>query len=167
MKSMCFTQTDEMYHHWRVFANGSAGVCIRFDRAQLLKAVNKQGGVRTGTVKYLRMAEMRHKNHETRELPFLKRYAYQDEHEFRMLYETSTDKSEHLDIAIPLSCITRITLSPWLPRDLSRNLKQVLRDIEGCSKLSIKRSTLIKSEEWHNYGKSATHKADSVRSARK
>jgi hypothetical protein len=92
-----------MYHHWRVFANGSAGVCIRFDRSQLLKAVKKQDGVQTGTVKYLRMAEMGHKNHETRELPFLKRYAYQDEHEFRMLYETSADELEHLDIAISVS----------------------------------------------------------------
>jgi hypothetical protein len=165
--ALCFTQSDEMYHHWRVFANGSAGVCIRFDRSQLLKAVKKQDGVQTGTVKYLRMAEMGHKNHETRELPFLKRYAYQDEHEFRMLYETSADELEHLDIAIPLSCITRITLSPWLPRDLSHNLKQVLRDIEGCSKLSIKRSTLIKSEEWHNYGKSATGKGYSTHSGRK
>jgi hypothetical protein len=165
--ALCFTQTDEMYHHWQVFATGSAGVCIRFDRSQLLKAVKKQDGVRTGTVKYLRMAEMRYKNHETRELPFLKRYAYQDEHEFRMLFETSTDELEHLDMAIPLSCITRITLSPWLPSDLSHNLKQVLRAIEGCSKLSIKRSTLIKSEEWHNYGKSATRKAHSARSARK
>ncbi len=165
--ALCFTQTDEMYHHWRVFANGSAGVCIRFDRSQLLKAVVKQLGVRTGEVRYLRMKEMPNENLETRDLPFLKRYAYQDEHEFRMLYETQSHELEHLDIAIPLSCITRITLGPWLPRALSHNLKEVLRSIEGCRKLRIVRSTLIKSEEWHNYGKSATHKVHSARSARK
>jgi hypothetical protein len=98
--ALCFTQTDEMYHHWRVFANGSAGVCIRFDRSRLLKAVRKQEGVRTGAVRYLRTDEMRDEKHETRELPFLKRYAYQDEHEFRMLYETRADELEHLDIGI-------------------------------------------------------------------
>jgi hypothetical protein len=44
--ALCFTQTDEMYHHWRVFANGSAGVCIRFDRsaaAASMRATHRDG----------------------------------------------------------------------------------------------------------------------------
>jgi hypothetical protein len=40
----CFSQADETYHHWRVFANGASGVCIRFDRVALLNAVKKLRG---------------------------------------------------------------------------------------------------------------------------
>jgi hypothetical protein len=38
--AVCFTQTTETYHHWRVFAGGSSGVCIRFKRTKLLKAID-------------------------------------------------------------------------------------------------------------------------------
>ena len=37
--ALCFAQTPETYHHWRVFSNGSAGVCVVFDRAALLDSV--------------------------------------------------------------------------------------------------------------------------------
>jgi hypothetical protein len=157
--ALCFTQADETYHHWRIFANGTAGVCIRFDRAALIKAVMAHDGVRMKTVTYLTMEEIRNQKLELRELPFLKRYPFTDENEFRLIYESSIEELDYLDIPIPLSAITRITLSPWLPRALSNNLKATLRSIDGCSKLDIARSTLIKNEEWHNRGKAATHGA--------
>lgn len=28
--ALCFSQVPETYHHWHVFAQGSAGVCIYF-----------------------------------------------------------------------------------------------------------------------------------------
>jgi hypothetical protein len=51
--ALCFTQTDERYHHWSVFAAGTAGVCIRFDRAAFLQALEKHDGLRKGSVRYL------------------------------------------------------------------------------------------------------------------
>jgi hypothetical protein len=39
--ALCFTQATEHYHHWHVFAGGSSGVCIGFDRDALLKAAHK------------------------------------------------------------------------------------------------------------------------------
>lgn len=35
--ALCFTQTSERYHHWRVFAHGSGGVCVSFKRSELVK----------------------------------------------------------------------------------------------------------------------------------
>ena len=29
--ALCFTQVPERYHHWRVFAGGPDGVCVRFE----------------------------------------------------------------------------------------------------------------------------------------
>lgn len=155
---LCFTQANETYHHWRVFANGSSGVCIRFKRAELLEIVKAQPSIRTEPVKYRTLPEIRRKTPVMRELPFLKRYAFEQEDEFRIVYESKTEKNPTLDIAIPLSCIERITLSPWVPRALSRHIKRTLKSIKGCSNLEIARSTLIGNEEWKKLGESATPK---------
>ena len=152
---LCFTQASETYHHWRVFANGSSGVCIQFRRGALLNIVRAQPNIRTGTVKYLTLPQMRNKIPAIRELPFLKRYAFEQEDEFRIIYESKTAKKPTLDISIPLSSIERIILSPWLPHPLSRHIKRTLKSIKGCSELEIVRSSLIGNEEWKNLGESA------------
>ena len=74
---------------------------------------------------------------------------------------------DHLDIEIPLSCIARVYLSPWLPPAQYPNLKEWLGSIDGCSKLRIARSTLTKNEKWYDWGKSATLQPRSARSKRK
>lgn len=153
--ALCFTQASETYHHWRVFANGSSGVCIRFKRAELLRAIKKLAGVRTGKVTYLTLKEMRDKALAVRELPFLKRYAFEDESEFRIIYESKTDNKGKLDIDIPLFCIDRITLSPWVHPALSPHIKRMLKSIKGCSTMDIARSTLIGNLEWKSLGQSA------------
>jgi hypothetical protein len=161
--ALCFVQTDERYHHWSVFAAGTAGVCIRFDRARLTKSLRKRRGIRMGEVTYLTLDEMRDHKLKTAELPFLKRSAFQDEKEFRVIYESCTEARDHLDIPIRLSSITRITLSPWLPKSLSDNLKDILHSIDGCDGLSIARSTLIENEEWHRHGKTAVNMSQATK----
>ncbi len=154
--ALCFTRTSETYHHWRVFANGSSGVCISFKRDQLLNAVGKQNGIRSGAVKYLTLAEMRRTRLAIRDLPFWKRYPFEHEREFRIIYE-SREKVKTIDIPIPLSSIDRITLSPWLNQRLWKHVKRSLWSIPGCRNLEIVRSTLISNEDWKNFGESATH----------
>ena len=36
--ALCFTQVAETYHHWRVFAEGSSGVCIKFNQTKLFQS---------------------------------------------------------------------------------------------------------------------------------
>ncbi len=150
--ALCFTQADEAYHHWRVFAAGASGVCIRFRRAELLRAVKKQPGLRLGSVQYLTLSKVRNTTLLTQELPFLKRHAFQDENEFRLIYESRKAHISKLDVGIPLSCIKRVTLSPWLHPDVSPHVKQVLRAVDGCAQLNIVRSTLIGNDEWKALG---------------
>src|SRR5262245_1779073 len=59
--ALCFTQVSETYHHWRVFADGSSGVCIRFSRAKLLSALHKQAGLRAKSLRYLTLNDIRNK----------------------------------------------------------------------------------------------------------
>jgi len=121
--ALCFSYASETYHHWRVFAHGSSGVCVSFKRTEFINEIKKQPGLRMGTVEYLRLNEIRHKQLEVDGLPFLKRYPFQGESEFRVIYESKKADIPTLDISIPLSCIYKITLSPWLPRSLSDRVK--------------------------------------------
>ena len=70
-----FSETGETYHHWRVFANGSSGVCIKFKRGSFLKALKKQPGLRMRQVRYLTLDEIKAMTVSVKDLPFLKRYA--------------------------------------------------------------------------------------------
>lgn len=144
--ALCFTQVSETYHHWRVFADGSAGVCIRFDRDKLVAALQKQPGLTTNDVRYLTLEEMRKKKLKVAELPFLKRYPYEDEREFRAIYESTKRQAKSLDIAIPLACIDRVILSPWMPRALKAHVKETLRNISGFESLDVVQSSLISNE---------------------
>ena len=155
--ALCFTQAAETYHHWRVFANGSAGVCVQFDRVALLKAVTKVTGIQAKEVTYLKLNEIRGRTLKVPDLPFLKRYPFENEDEFRIIYTSAEHKLPALDIPVPLASIARIILSPWLHTALYANLKATLKSIKGCSDLSIIRTTLINNEEWKKLGEAATH----------
>ena len=156
--ALCFSQSDETYHHWRVFAPGAGGVCVAFDRNELVKTFKTRRGVRMGAVEYLKIGELRGKRIAVSKLPFLKRYAYAHESEFRLLYESTSVEAKTLDVPIPLSCIRRITLSPWIPGSLFSRVKDTLKSIPGCEGAKIYRSTLIGNEEWKKLGSGAKGK---------
>jgi hypothetical protein len=147
---ICFTQVKETYHHWRVFASGTSGVCVKFKRAQLLNEVEKCAGVKTRKVKYLTIKKNRKPPIDL--LPFIKRHAFKDEVEYRVIYESSESVLSKKDISIPLSCIAKITLSPWMHKSLSNDVKKVLKGIKGCEHIEIVRSTLIGNDEWKAIG---------------
>lgn len=155
--ALCFSQNSETYHHWRVFADGASGVCITFKREPLVKAIGKQAGLLMGKVKYVKLNEISGVKPVIADLPFLKRYPYEPENEFRVIFESNA-KLTSLDIPIPLACIDRVTLSPWLHLAFSRHVKETLRNIPGCSQLDIARSTLISNENWKAFGDSAINK---------
>ena len=157
---LCFTQKVERYHHWRVFAGSSSGVCIRFKREDLLRSLRRsRKGIIAAAVEYLTLDDIREKPPEIDHLPFVKRHAFIDECEFRVIYGSRTDRATNLDIPVPLSCISKITLSPWMPEDLEKPMRRMLKSIEGCGSLSINRSTLVSNEEWKRIGRSSSGSA--------
>lgn len=89
------------------------------------------------------------------ELPFLKRHPYEHEDEFRLVYESKTLPQQAVDIDLPLNTIRRVTLSPWMNKKVSEAVKEVIKAIPGCERLSVYRSTLIGNDEWMAYGDQA------------
>ncbi len=154
--ALCFTRAAETYHHWRVFAPGSSGVRVVFESSRLQPSLDAIEGLRLSPVRYVLLKEVGKTGLTLDELPFAKRYAFKPEHEIRLLWESETE--ERLSLAVPfdLHAITSITLSPWLHADLESGVKQALKNIPGCEKLRINRSTLIRNTEWIHQADKAT-----------
>lgn len=147
--ALCFAKSSETYHHWKVFAHGPDGVCIDFNKEKLLTTFEKDKNIAHGAVTYKMIKDARClKTIELETLPFLKRYPYQDECEYRVVYVNRSEPLQHKDYKLKLQWIDRITLSPWIPKMLADSVKETVRGIEGCSKLPITRSTLVENESW-------------------
>lgn len=149
--ALCLAEAPETYHHWRVFSHGSGGACITFDKDKIIRYAAKIKGVRAESVQYKTISELRAEPPATDDLPFLKRYAYIDEQEFRLFCGSKTKGEPTMRIPIPLSAIDRITLSPWLPKSVSEHVKTTLKGITGCEHLRIFRSTLVENEVWKRF----------------
>lgn len=150
--ALCFTEASETYHHWKVFAGGGAsGVCIVFYKDKLLDAISHKSTVLHRQVVYKTMKEMREEPFDTEDLPFLKRYGFQDEQEFRIIHELPKTSKTSVDIPIPLSCIERVVINPWIHQSLSDSVKRLIRGISGCNKLKLTRSTLTNNAQWKSY----------------
>ena len=153
--ALCFTRASETYHHWRVFAPGTAGVCIRF-RAEALHALAAATpGLRLQPVEYLTLDALRRGRIAQARLPFLKRYPFKPEQEARLLWESRREQRASLALPIELAAISRISLSPWLHPALVDGVRGLLRGLPGCTKLPVYRSTLIGNAEWIERGASA------------
>lgn len=83
------------------------------------------------------------------ELPFLKRYPFRDEAEYRVLFQ-NTKPSKLRSHAIPfdLSFVREIALSHSLPKELRGPFVDLLGAIPGCEKIKFSRSTLNDNIRW-------------------
>jgi hypothetical protein len=147
--ALCFAESKETYHHWRVFSNGADGVRIEFEKENIISAFKNDLNIRTGNVEYKILKDVeKMKSIDVEKLPFLKRYPYFDEREFRIVYSDSRQAVEHKDYSIELAWIPRITLSPWMSASLVNSVRDTLKSIDGCAGLKISRSTLVDNENW-------------------
>ena len=146
--ALCFSQASETYHHWRVFSHGSDGVCLDFKSENLLSAFKNDKKIKSGLVTYKQIRDIENSRPDLEELPFLKRFPYRHEREFRIIYVDFDHVVDFKDYEITLDSIQRVNLSPWMPGTFSNAVKETIRSIDGCAKLKIVRSTLVENERW-------------------
>jgi hypothetical protein len=152
--ALCFTAASETYHHWRVFAPGSSGVRIEFLASRLSNSFSGRG-MRTGAVRYLTIPKNNQERFLVKDLPFLKRYPYKPENEYRVIYQSTSRDVHSWDVPIDIEDIHRIVLSPWLHPNLTKHVRNVLRSVDGCRRLHVHRSTLVGNDEWKAMGDKA------------
>ncbi|HXC32433.1 MAG TPA: DUF2971 domain-containing protein [Verrucomicrobiae bacterium] len=148
--ALCLVQSSERYHLWKVFGVGASGVRIKFKREALLEAVDKVEGVLHDKVKYLTLKELGGSFSEDR-LPFLKRYGFLEEEEYRLVYGSDKELTK-FDIDIPPDCIESVKLNPWLDADSFGRVREAIRKVNSCWKsLEVAQSTLIDNEKWREF----------------
>ena len=182
--ALCLTSAWERFHLWDVFGskgglsairggakplgrglyNGSSplariAVQIRFDRSQLIDAINKHRGVvKCGDIEYLThrqleaLANVSNRTDPIPRLPFIKRQGFRDESEFRIIYESKTRSVPTINIRIAMSCIKRITFSYKLNRDDYMAIRSNLLSMKECQGVKIIRSNIVESKAWEAAG---------------
>lgn len=148
--ALCLTEAAETYHHWQVFSGHGHGACVVFDKQALLARLAKSSELITGKVRYETLAYVeKHKPLPTDELPFVKRYAFRDEKEFRVIaLLDDLLGSSTLNVSIDLSVVTQIIFSPLAPRPLLETMKGILSGLEGCGHIKFSHSRLTNNLAW-------------------
>jgi hypothetical protein len=147
--ALCFTKAAETAHHWKAFAPGTDGVCIIMDSDKFLAHLAIHRNIKHGDIKYKLINEVEAEIITLDKLPFLKRYAFRDELEYRIFLGKKEKRDNNLYyIDFDISLIDKIVLSNVLHNNLRKPLVDLIRRIDGCKKLVINRSTLNENRRW-------------------
>jgi len=157
--SLCFTEAEETYHHWKVYASdgGVGGVCIIFKKEDLINSLKIYDKLRCRKVDYLKVEELEKSILDIEILPFLKRYGYQDEQEFRFVYADKDKTMGSKNLKFSLELIDRICINPWINHDLATSLEKTIQRIDGCEKIKITKSTLVNNLKWAEFADKITN----------
>ncbi len=149
VRALCLTDSNETYHHWKVFSNGPDGVKIEFMKQDFISIFDKDSNILQANVDYKLLKEVGEMPFlEKNLLPFLKRKPYEGEKEYRIIYSGNDDESYFPRYDFNPNIISKITLSPWLHDSHVSILKAVLRQISGIKSLKINKSRLIDYSAW-------------------
>ena len=111
----CLTASADRYHFWDIFGEKERGVCLWFDRVQLLDDISHDPNLCAGEVQYYMPESLETKTVD--HLPFAKRAQYADEREFRVL--RCYQKGEEVKGALRFrpSSLKGVYLNPWLSQN--------------------------------------------------
>ena len=149
--AVCFSEGDETIHHWTSFSHGASGCRIEFDRGQLLSTVRRIEGVRTGSVKYKKLSELRKEGIVVANMPFTKRWPYRCEEEYRILFQSKDETAASdgfFDIDINLEMIRKITINQRMPDQVYQTIKEYLKQEVKNPGQRINKSTLYENKRW-------------------
>jgi hypothetical protein len=143
------SEAADTFHHWSVYASGPSGVKIDFDPLRFQAWLHDaEPTARLERVQYKRLDEIDVAVRDANSLPFLKRKAFRDEGEIRLLLEDRSSAGTAKYIPnFDVSTISEVTLSPWLPEPLEETVKRVvLQACEGSNaerRIKVRRTTLL------------------------
>ena len=146
--AMCLTMAPETFHHWQIFAQGESGVCVVFDRKRLEAHLAGRSNFIPRKVEYVQLSEIGSVDAtDIHRLPFLKRFGFRDEREYRLL-GFSPEKQDSMSIPLTPDLIQRVTLSPATHPNIVASLKVLLRSMPLWHDLRVGRSSLTSNETW-------------------
>ena len=145
--ALCFSYGDETIHHWRTFADGISGCCIEFNSEQLTTLLKNTPNIRYGAVSYKKLKDLKEATVDVDQIPFIKRWPYRCEEEFRIIWSGRTAQNSY-EIIFDLRMITKVTISQRMPEQVYETIKDSLREAFRQPEQKINRSTLYQNEVW-------------------
>jgi hypothetical protein len=153
--ALCFAETSETYLHWKIYSGDESGVCIEFNKEKLLSKVQGAKGFTAREVNYPTFDRLRETSLSVKDLPFIKRYAYIGEREFRFIYESNKKNSGNVNISIEPNDVEMIIVSPWVNMTVFKSIETTIRKIKGWEEVPIRKSTITENEEWQRIADNA------------
>ena len=148
--ALCVTSRGETYHHWKVFTDKSNGVCIHFRRDGFKQAM-RDVGARVEKVEYLKLDQLNADDHPIATLPFLKRFGFGDEGEYRAVYESRAAEDQLKQVKIDLNIIERISLNPWMPKPVFESVRATIEAQRQGAAFTVNHSSLIDNQRWRQF----------------
>ncbi|WP_077003203.1 hypothetical protein [Variovorax sp. KK3] len=148
--ALCLTSRGETYHHWKVFTDKSNGVCIHFRRDEFKHAM-EAADVKVEKVKYLKLGELVAEDHLIETLPFLKRFGFGDEGEYRAVYQNKAAEEHLKQVQIDLNIIERVSLNPWMPTPVFESVRATIEAQRQDASFTVDHSSLIDNRRWRQF----------------
>lgn len=149
---LCFAEAEETYHHWKVFASGSDGICLVFDKEHFFNSLDKK--VVHRKVEYYSVKDLNEKQPELNDLPFAKRSAYQPENEYRILWTSDTEDVHYKEFTFSSDAIARIIINPWVPSTLVNAITAAIHSLPDFKCLKVAHSKVIDGPAWQRLAES-------------
>ena len=147
--ALCMTRTSTTFHHWKVFAGSTSGVCLHFKVDQLVLWA-KANQIQLREVSYFSLQKASRNPPSKLDLPFRKRHAFEDEAELRLLYPSQEPQSSSRAFPFKLEMLAKIEINPWLPQGAFEAVSESICEIEGCKSIVVEQSHLLNNREWAN-----------------
>lgn len=155
MRATCLTGAADRYHFWEIFGKREQGVCIWFDRAELLRDIREDQSLVAKNAKYIQPARL--SKTERALIPFAKREQYADEREFRVLRVKPAANTEADKFRFSASSLKRIYLNPWLSAPLVEQEKAKLSHLlsSDYEHVEVRQNRALRKSDWINAAKDA------------
>lgn len=144
--AMCLTMAPETFHHWQIFAQGESGVCVVFDRRKLEAHLANCNHFIARPVDYVQLDAIGTVDaSDIHSLPFIKRFGFRDEREYRLL-GYAVEQRPTMSIPLTPDLVQRVVFSPFTHPNIVASLKIALRTLPLWRDLNVTRSFLTANE---------------------
>jgi hypothetical protein len=146
--ALCFAEASEAYQHWKIYSGNPSGVCIEFHKNKLLSHFRYKDGFTNNMVHYKTIKDLRGEALHIKDMPFIKRYAYKGEQEYRLIFQSESEKKLVKHVPIDVDDISKITVSPWIDATSYKSIKLTINKIKDCEHIKVQKSTITENNEW-------------------
>jgi len=152
--ALCLTKAkNDKYFFWKTYVSCPLeGVCIVFKKDEFINSImaqvvnSRNEKLLQECVQYPTIKQLHLEKYEIESLPFIKRFGYSKEEEYRFIYANKNITSKFFNLQ--LDTIERICLNPYINNATARTIKKEILNIKGCEKIKITRSGLGSSNKW-------------------